>query len=259
MRFLISFLDIINIFFPPLCPICGNFISSGYFGVGGRGLFGWRPLLPCSDCVSLLVTPLAYVCPRCGGRRREFDFGKSDCKRCRQLSFKFNRAVTLGEYSGELRSIILRMKTDKFGFYARTLSALLLRERGKFICGLVDVVVPVPIHRRRRWWRGVNSPDLVACEISRNLKIPVVIDAVKRIRATALQYHLSDRARAKNVANAFEINPKKINLLKDKRILLVDDILTTGSTCNEITKLLKNAGAKDITVCAIARAIGNDR
>ncbi|MDR2644176.1 MAG: ComF family protein [Planctomycetaceae bacterium] len=257
MFFLFSVTDILNIFFPPLCPICGTFMPAGWSSVFRRGLFGWSPLLPCVNCVSLLVTPEKYICPRCGGVRKRFDFDKPDCNRCRNLIFKFRRAIVLGEYEGELRSIVLRMKTDKSGFYARTLSALLLRDRSKFLDGLFDLVVPVPIHRKRRWWRGVNSPDLIANEISRGLQIPVSLDAIKRTKETTLQFHLSDQARLQNVTGAFAINPKRMKLLKGKRILLIDDILTTGATCNEISKLLKKAGAKNITVCAIARAVGN--
>ncbi|MDR1485335.1 MAG: ComF family protein [Planctomycetaceae bacterium] len=256
MLFLFSVTDIFNIFFPPLCPVCGNFMPSGWCGVFRRGLFGWSPLLPCVDCVLFLATSEANICPRCGGKRHSFDFGKPDCERCRQLVFKFRYAVVLGEYEGELRSMILRMKTEKSGFLARTLSALLLRERGKVMEGLFDLVIPVPIHRKRWWWRGVNSPDFIANEIGYGLNIPVSTDTVKRTGETALQFHLSDRARAKNVAGAFSINAKKTNLVKNKRILLVDDILTTGATCNEITKILKKAGAKNVTVCAIARAVG---
>jgi ComF family protein len=256
IMFFFSVTDILNLFFPPLCPVCGEYMPSGWSGFFRRGLIGWSPLLPCVGCVSLLVTSEASLCPRCGGERKDFDFGKPDCQRCRSLVFKFRRAVVLGEYEGVLRSIILSMKTDKSGSHARMLSALLLRERSKFFEGLIDLIVPVPIHRKRRWWRGVNSPDLIAGEIGRGLNIPVSIDAVKRTGETALQFHLSDRARSRNVANAFAVNPKRKNLLKNKRILLVDDILTTGATCNEITKILKKAGAKNITVCAIARAIG---
>jgi ComF family protein len=257
MFFLFSFTDILNIFFPPFCPICGVFIPTGWLKISRRSLFDWRPLLPCAKCISLLVIPETSICPRCGGKQQSFDLGKPNCNGCRHLSFNFKRAVILGEYKGELRSMILRMKTDKSGFYARTLSALLLHERSKLLRDSFDLIIPVPSHSKRRWCRGVNSPDLIAKEIGRSLNIPVMINIVKRTSETALQFHLSDRARLENVANAFSIDSKNKKILKYKKILLVDDILTTGATCNEITKLLKKAGAKNITVCALARAIGN--
>ncbi|MDR2761169.1 MAG: hypothetical protein LBB88_01055, partial [Planctomycetaceae bacterium] len=236
MFFLFSVTDILNIFFPPLCPICGVFMPAGWSNVQRRGLFGWSPLTACGNCISSLSIPNQYVCSRCGGMCCEFDLGKSSCNCCRHLSFRFRRAITLGEYKGELRSIVLRMKTDKSGFYARTISAILLRERAKFFSeNTFDLIVPTPSHRKRRFWRGVNSPDLIAKEISRSLNIPVAIDAVKRTVETALQFHLSDQGRLRNVAGAFEINPKMKKLIKGKRILLIDDILTTGATCNEIT------------------------
>ncbi|MDR1925746.1 MAG: ComF family protein [Planctomycetaceae bacterium] len=269
------FTDVLDVFFPPLCPLCGVLLSDEQLRIDGEsvsgddsgvGIFGgilsflfgsfWLPLPPCPRCASLLATPSELVCPRCCAKRQLSDLGRSECGRCHGLVFRFDRAVVLGEYEKDLRSIVLRMKTDKSGFLARAVTMLLLSERRRMLSGKFDLIIPVPSHRKRRWWRGVNSPDLIAGELGRKLGVLVQTDIVKRVGETALQYHLSDRARRRNVEGAFAIKDAKKNLLKGKRILLIDDILTTGATCNEITKILKKAGAKKITVCAIARAVG---
>jgi len=168
---------------------------------------------------------------------------------------------------------VLRMKTDRTGMLAISAARMLAASRRtEFENIQADFIVPVPMHRSRREDRGVNSPDLMTEELARQLKIPLARHLVRRVRRTDLQYTLSQRARADNVSNAFVLRPP--GLLKKlfeksrgrnaalspditgKTILLVDDILTTGATCNEITKVLLSAGVRSVTVVAVARAEG---
>jgi predicted amidophosphoribosyltransferase len=192
--------------------------------------------------------------------------------------------IVLGEYEAELRELILRMKTDRSGFLARAVTRLLVRQRLKeFQETGSDLIIPVPMYWFRCWERGVNSPDIMAEELGRLLKIPVAGRLVRRIRPTEVQYLLSARNRAENVANAFALRKRNDWLnywlnywrsywrndwrsysrvdsvdsdLLGKNILLVDDIFTTGSTCNEVAKILHWAGVGSITVCTFARAVG---
>jgi ComF family protein len=133
-----------------------------------------------------------------------------------------------------------------------------------------DYIISVPMHRLRREDRGVNSPDLLAEELARQLKVPFARHILWRVRRTDLQYTLSKQARAENVSNAFALRPPSLwqklisknrsgaqsPNLSGKNIILVDDIFTTGATCNEITKVLLSAGAKAVTVVTLARAEG---
>jgi predicted amidophosphoribosyltransferase len=194
--------------------------------------------------------------------------------------------IVLGEYEAELRELILRMKTDRSGFLARVVTQLLVRQRAKeFRETPLDLIIPVPMYWFRRWVRGVNSPDILAEELGRILKVPVASELVQRIRPTEVQYLLSAHNRAGNVANAFAVKRvdegwyqrlvNGIGLgsfwwrmvsnrrvlpnysdLSGKNILLVDDIFTTGSTCNEVAKVLHRAGVRSVTVCTFARAVG---
>ena len=130
-----------------------------------------------------------------------------------------------------------------------------------------DYIVPVPMHRWRRWDRGVNSPDILAEELGVQLKISVARHLIRRSRQTDLQYTLSQKGRAENVSGAFALSPPPFlvklgfrrfqSSMAGKNILLIDDILTTGSTCNEITKVLLSAGVGSVTVAVLARAEGN--
>ena len=153
------------------------------------------------------------------------------------------------------------MKTDKTGVLSTAAAkTLTLYRRTELESADADYIVPIPMHRLRRWERGVNSPDLLAEELGRQLKISVVRHFVWRIRQTDLQYTLSHRGRTENVAGAFALRSTRFWFagppLSGKNVLLVDDILTTGSTCNEVAKILLAAGVKTVTVAALARAAG---
>jgi ComF family protein len=254
---------VLDLFFPPVCPLCNELMKSA------------EPF--CEECIAKLTTPDGMFCKRCGGKHPPHSRNIWGCSRCRTTKFRFHRVIVLGEYEAELRELILRMKTDRSGFLARTVTQLLARQRAEeFHKMKPDLIIPVPMYWFRRWSRGVNSPDILAEELGRILQIPVASKLVRRIRPTEVQYVLSAHNRAGNVANAFAL--KKQNRLKSfltkwsksglrhlfriypdlsgKNVLLVDDIFTTGSTCNEIAKVLRKAGVRSITVCAFARAVG---
>jgi len=165
------------------------------------------------------------------------------------------------------------MKTDRTGISAIATARMLAVSRCAELASIqADYVVPVPMHRLRREDRGVNSPDLLAEELARQLQVPFVRHLLRRVRQTDLQYTLSHQARAENVSDAFALRPPsfwqkllsrgwgrsaaQFPDLTGKSILLVDDIFTTGATCNEIAKVLLSAGVKTVTVVAVARAEG---
>ncbi len=163
--------------------------------------------------------------------------------------------MTLGEYEKELRLLVLHAKTDRSGILATAAASLLAEVRADdFREMALDLVLPVPMHRFRRWQRGVNAPDLIAAELARYLERPVNSGILHRTRQTELQYMLSANGRKENLTGAFAL--KRPDWIAGKRILLVDDILTTGATANEIAALLKRQGAKDVWVAVLARAEG---
>jgi len=264
---------LLDLLCPPVCPVCNEVIEDSA-----------EPF--CSTCIRKIVTPAGQFCFRCGGRRfvSPNDNTAEGCSRCRTTDFRFKRVIALGEYENDLRLLVLRMKTDCTGILAISAARALATARHAELESIqADYVVPIPMHRLRREDRGVNSPDLLAEELARQLKVPFARHLLRRVRQTDLQYTLSNQARTENVSNAFALRPpglwqKLISKsqehsvtqkksrgrnavqspdLTGKNILLVDDILTTGATCNEITKVLLSAGVCAVTVAVLARAEGN--
>jgi len=132
---------------------------------------------------------------------------------------------------------------------ARPLGAYLLRSLPRDEA--FDAIVPVPLHWWRRWNRGFNQSELLARALSRSTGIPVR-DALRRTRPTASQAGLSNTARRRNMVQAFRC--RREIAVRGKRILLVDDVMTTGSTATACARALKGAGATRVAVLTVARA-----
>jgi ComF family protein len=115
------------------------------------------------------------------------------------------------------------------------------------------ILVPVPLHRTRLWRRGFNQSAVVARELSRRLGTNVVVDALKRVKPTPPLKGLSMLQRRRTVAGAFRANPK--SELGGRTVVLVDDVLTTGSTANACARVLKRAGAERVELISWARVV----
>ena len=254
------FTGLLNLLCPPICPICGEVVELR----AGKD----NPI--CSICVPKIITPDGQFCRRCGGRRFVIANNTEKCVRCQTTEFRFKRVIALGEYEHDLRLLVLRMKTDKTGVLAIAAAKALAKYRRADLANVqADYIVPVPMHRLRRSERGVNSPDILAETLGQQLKISVVPHLVQRNRPTDLQYTLSQQSRGENMKGAFALDPPSfwnklgfqhfLPSVVGKNVLLVDDILTTGSTCNEVTKVLFAAGVQSVTVAVLARAEGDYR
>ena len=115
----------------------------------------------------------------------------------------------------------------------------------------VDAVLPVPLHWRRKWWRGFNQALEIAKPLARHLDLPV-IHAARRQRATPPQSGLSAKARSKNLKGAFRVRP----LDKYKHILIIDDVITTGATLGHLAEVLHRSGVSRLSAMAVARSGG---
>ena len=167
------------------------------------------------------------------------------CALCRSGLRGFDAAYSFGAYEGVLRELIHLYKYGKVRTLARPLSGWLAQALPRDEA--FDAVVPVPLYWRRRLQRGFNQAELLAKGLSRRTGIPVV-RALGRVRPTPTQAGLSNSARRQNVARAFHSRS-----VQGKRILLIDDVMTTGATATSCALALKQAGARRVALLTVAR------
>jgi len=170
------------------------------------------------------------------------------CALCRSGLRGFDLACCFGSYEGLLREWIHLYKYGRVKTMAQPLGDLLaeaVSPEEPF-----DAVVPVPLHWLRRWRRGFNQSELLARGLARRLKVPMLC-ALRRTRSTRIQAGLSNTARRRNVAQAFRC--RRAGAVAGKRLLLIDDVMTTGSTAAACALALKRAGAKRVVLATVAR------
>ncbi|HVW83320.1 MAG TPA: ComF family protein [Bryobacteraceae bacterium] len=170
------------------------------------------------------------------------------CAACRAGLRGFDSAASFGFYEDPLRGLIHLFKYSGMKPLAGPLAGYL--ERAIAIDQRFDAVVPVPLHWRKKWRRGFNQAELLARRVARRRKIPV-INALRRKRPTAVQAGLANAGRRRNVAGAFTLRANAD--VAAKRILLIDDVMTTGATASACASVLKRAGAKSVSLVTLAR------
>jgi len=178
------------------------------------------------------------------------------CQACREAPRPWGRLVSFGPYDGRLRDLILAYKFQARLDLGRQLQECLLAafERAAAadpeLCAC-ELVVPVPLHPRRLSWRGFNQSRELARLLARRRGLPIRQEALLRVRRTVPQMELGRAERAENIRGAFAASPE---LLAGRTALLVDDIMTTGSTLEECSRMILAAGAAQVHVLVLARA-----
>ena len=215
----------------------------------------------CPACDVRLAAPQASFCELCAvgclgpepgcdvcGLPMAADPASQRCGGCLVKRPMLRRTRWAAEYGGAVQTAIQRFK------YRRRTDVLDgLLSLGLPDTALVDVVMPVPLHWRRRLVRGFNQAALIARRVGSRQRVPVDCSALSRFRATLPQARLSEAGRAENVRGAFRVDaPGRV---RGRRVLLVDDVVTTGATANECARVLKQAGATSVDLWSIARAL----
>lgn len=181
--------------------------------------------------------------------------GAGLCSSCRDSAPDFDRALSFGEYEGGLRGLIHLLKYERVTPVSAPLGRMLAHAIGELVDGkAAPLVVPVPLHKTRRRSRGFNQSVLIAHAAVRQLpqRLEVLNGALVRQRDTISQVGLSREERIENVRDAFRVaQPSRVN---GRDILLVDDVMTTGTTLSECARVLKQAGAKRVWAATVARA-----
>ncbi|MFP3928798.1 MAG: double zinc ribbon domain-containing protein [Desulfobacteraceae bacterium] len=235
----------IELIYPPRCPACGSLTAPSQDGEG-MGL--------CPVCLPRLKPLRAPFCMRCGvpleGGSREARL----CGSClmRPPPFETSRSCFL--YEGAALEIIHRFKYNGLAHLVETLGPPLMElAREALPSGLEAVVTPVPLHPRKLRQRGFNQSLLLARYVARLPGLTLDPFCLRRLRDTPRQVDLGREERRRNVRNAFEVpDPRRI---KDREVLLVDDVSTTGSTLESCSRALLAAGASRVYCLSSARAV----
>ncbi len=231
---------VLDILFPPQCLKCSSLVAE----TGSL----------CSVCwleISFIEGPACHAC----GLPFEYDLGpKALCGACSQDHPLFKRARATLIYNDASRDIILSFKHGDRTHAAAAYGKWLLRS-GRELIEDIDIIVPVPLHWSRLFHRRYNQAALLAQELGKLTGKPVETNVLLRSKKTASQGHKTRNQRRLNLQGAFTVPSKAQRKISEQRILLIDDVLTTGATVSACAKALLRAGAAKVDVLTLARVV----
>lgn len=222
---------LIQFFFPRRCSFCGKVAED-----------------PCDECRKLIRFIQGRTCEKCGIPIGDLKY--NICPNCQKEDFSFEKVFPVFYYEGVVRKGIHLFKYR--GFYQNALTfSNLMADKIKCFNVKIDLIVPVPISYERYLDRGYNHSYLLANNISKVLKVPL-LDVLKRTQITKSFYNLSREERKKEIKGKIALKNNYRDILNGKVVLLVDDIFTTGATAQECSKVLLKSGAKRVYVSVLA-------
>jgi ComF family protein len=232
---------LLDLLYPPLCRCCRALIPEH----DGRNV--------CQKCwngIEYLQEPL---CLKCGSNLEDYLPEGRPCPRCPDGDIHFDRAVAVARYDGTMRECIHWFKYRFKKRMAESLGALMVQGvLQHYYAEPLDGVLPVPLHWTRLRYREFNQAELLAAPVAEARNVPLLNGVLIRSRRTKPQSSLKASGRKqKNIAGAFKV--RRQEEVKDRKLLLIDDLYTSGSTVNECARVLKEAGAEQVNVLTLAR------
>lgn len=231
---------VVDLVFPPRCPLCGEGLAAQ------SGL--------CAACWADLVIPGQPSCLRCQRPFGDQVAGESICAPCLADPPRHDGIAAGTLYNDASRKLVLAFKHGHrialAPMLARIIAAQLPAEVGEDW-----LYVPVPLHRWRLWSRGFNQSVLLARGLQEQRGGRLLVDALVRKKATPVLGGLGRKARARALQGAFAVNPSRMQSLRGARIVLVDDVLTSGATTAVCVSALKRAGADKVVIACFARVL----
>ncbi len=232
--------------FPSDCRLCG------------APLANVSRLPVCPECISAILPISVGTCEICGEGMATLvrpDEGQT-CDPCREARPQFEKACAYGSYDGELRELTHLLKYEQVTPAAGVLGGMLSGAIAKLEISRPVLVIPVPLHSSKRRQRRFNQAELISRAALKRMAVPgaeLATNLLVRQRATVSQIGLTRPQRAENIRGAFRVlHPERI---AGRSILLVDDVLTTGTTASECARVLRKAGAEKVWVATAARTL----
>ena len=236
--------QLLPILYPRHCPVCSRTLSYGK--------------LICSGCRDSLPWIREPVCFMCG--KPVLSYEQELCYDCRSFPKSFHSGLSLLLYNEKTRPFIADFKYHNRRYLSRFFAEeIVLRYRNRINTGKIDLIIPVPVHKHKLRTRGYNQAALLAGELSRLTGIPSLHDLLIRVTDTIPQKQLTPQARLSNLQGAFSLNPRYKKPGNSRtRILLTDDIYTTGATMESCTRVLLAAGYRQVDICTICTGVARD-
>ncbi len=225
---------LLDLLYPVRCPVCGEIVIP-------------KEQMACKECKEKLIYIGEPRCKRCSKPIEEEE--KEYCSDCERKKFHYERGYAIWVYNDLMKNSIAAYKYHSKKEYCKFYVHELLRLYRSVLLQLdLDAIIPVPIHRSKYLERGFNQAELLAEGIGRELKLPVITNLLVRNKKTLPQKKLSNKERLKNLSEAFAMNDQFSNtgFTSIKKVLLVDDIYTTGSTIEACSYLLKSNGIDEV-------------
>lgn len=232
---------LVDIAYPKRCVICSKRIDELLFG---------NPL--CHGCFTKFQKNTPPFCLKCGHNLSQNQIYAGLCKNCHRRTFAFKRAWSACYYEGELKELIHRFKYKNRPKLAKLLAQPLLDFIKEHSLPLerFDYCIPMPLDPIRLREREFNQAELLADELSKYLSFKIMRDTLKRIKHTRPQVDLEQNQRFDNIKGAFGLENGQV--IKDKTILVLDDLITTGATASEAASALLAGGAKEVYCLTLA-------
>ncbi len=229
-----------ELIFPPACLGCGGPLEEG------------EPFL-CPACAARVEPMGETPCRRCGRRLETRLAAGGECPACRRWPPPYDLARAVARHDGPLAEALRRFKYGGSYVLGPGLAGLLAAGAPSEILAWAEMAAPVPLHPRRLLRRGFNQSLILALGLARRPGLKIVPRLLSRLRHTRPQVGLGPRERAANVAGAFAVNPDLAHLARGRRVLIVDDVFTTGATVSECARALLAAGAAGAAVLTLTR------
>lgn len=235
-------MGLIRVFYPKRCPVCEGILPD-IPGEENRNI-----CLKCNKKLKYISAPRCFVCGK-----QLYNPEEEYCTDCKNKKHLYKQGVGVFGYDEKIKCSIYRFKYSNKREYAQFYGEAIASRYGYVIRRWSpDVIIPIPLFKIKYLQRGYNQAELIAGELGKCLGIPVDVKLLVRSKKTKAMKELNDEERVKNLQNAFKLSE---NIVKYKKILLVDDIYTTGATIDACAKALLDGGALEVYYASVC--IGN--
>ncbi|MCD4656758.1 MAG: ComF family protein [Planctomycetes bacterium] len=246
MKFIEKYVSgLVSILYPKHCVICGQYLEH----------LEHSDFDLCRECWEALPTIGSSFCAKCGAYLGPYTKPAKNCSRCKGELANIEKVVALFRYKDSAKDLIHKLKFDRQRHVAYSLANMLASHlTTDELISKIDYIIPVPLHWKREMHRTFNQSEIICSTLAKKLKLKYRTNIIVRKKATREQSKLTRLERKKNLKDAFALSYAKKHKIRNSTIMLIDDVMTTGTTLSECAQVLKKGGAKKVYGAVVCRA-----